>query len=108
MASAIILLTAYTSVPALVIATVLWGASFGGASPQLQSALTHSGGANSDIANSFLPVAFNLAIFAAGILGGVLLTSVDALVLPVVATTLGSVALLLTFHGRRSAFTGRH
>jgi len=102
--AAAVLLLASASATALLIAAALWGISFGGASAQLQSALTRAGGTNSDVANSFLPVAFNLAIFGAGILGAVLLIPFDGLVLPIAAIALGLVALLLTFTGRRSAF----
>ncbi|MWV58655.1 MFS transporter [Rathayibacter sp. VKM Ac-2754] len=95
--------------PAVVlVASVLWGVSFGGASAQLQSALSRSGRENSDVANSFLPVAFNLAIFGAGVLGAVLLEGFDALVLAVLMAGLGVIALLITLYGRRSAFTVDH
>ena len=102
--SAITLLVGHTSTPAIILATVLWGITFGGASAQLQSALTVAGGADSDVANSFLPVAFNVAIFVAGILGAAVLTSFDGLVLPVIMIVFGLVALLLTVYGRRNAF----
>jgi len=104
----IVLLVGHASLPAVLIAAVLWGISFGGTAPQLQNALTRAGGANADIANSFLPVAFNLAIFGAGILGGLLLTAFDGLVLPVAMTVLGLLALGLTVYGRRSAFASTH
>ena len=69
--------------------------------------MTHAGGDNADIANSFLPVAFNLAIFGAGILGALLLTVGDGLILPAAMTALGVFALALTFYGRRTAFAAR-
>lgn len=95
--------------PAVVlVASALWGIAFGGSSAQLQSALSRSGRENSDVANSFLPVAFNLAIFAAGVLGAVLLESFDAAVLAVLMAGLGVIALLITLYGRRSAFTVDH
>ncbi|BDZ46145.1 MFS transporter [Naasia aerilata] len=106
-AAAAVLLVAHAFAPALLVAAALWGVSFGGASAQLQAALTVSGGENSDVANSFLPVAFNLAIFGAGILGAALLVPFDGLALPVASIGLGLVALLLTFSGRRSAFIRR-
>ncbi len=59
---------------------------------------------NADVANSFLPVAFNIAIFGAGIFGAVLLTAFDGLVLPLAMAGLGLLALALTVYGRRSAF----
>lgn len=99
-----LLLLGHASIVAVLIATVLWGLAFGGSSAQLQSALTRSGREHSDVANSFLPVAFNLAIFAGGVLGALLLGSFDGLILPVVMVALGLAALLLTIVGRRSAF----
>jgi len=102
--AAVVLWAGHASPPSIIAATVLWGLTFGGASAQLQAALTTTGGADSDVANAFLPVAFNLAIFAAGILGAALLSQVDGLVLPVVMIGFGLVALLLTIAGRRSAF----
>ncbi|QHC57691.1 MFS transporter [Rathayibacter sp. VKM Ac-2760] len=93
---------------AVLLASVLWGIGFGGASAQLQSALTRSGRENSDVANSFLPVAFNLAIFAAGIVGAVLLESLPAVVLAGLMAALGAVALAITLVGRRTAFTVDH
>jgi predicted MFS family arabinose efflux permease len=106
--AALVLLLGRGAPPAVLAASVLWGVTFGGASAQLQSALSRSGRENSDVANSFLPVAFNLAIFAAGVLGAVLLESVDALALAVLMAGLGVVALLITLYGRRSAFTVDH
>jgi len=107
-AAAAVLVVGHASAPAILVAAVLWGLSFGGAAPQLQNALTHAGGDNADIANSFLPVAFNLAIFGAGILGAVLLTASDGLILPAAMTVLGLLALALTKIGRRTAFAAHH
>jgi predicted MFS family arabinose efflux permease len=99
-----IMLVGHATAVAVLISSVLWGVTFGGASAQLQAALTSVGGRDADVANSFLPVAFNVAIFAAGLLGAGLLVSFDGLVLAVVMVVLGLVALGLTFYGRRSAF----
>ncbi|MDF2443475.1 MAG: hypothetical protein JWR01_1678, partial [Subtercola sp.] len=106
-AAGAVLFIGHASAPAILIAAALWGVSFGGASPQLQNALTHAGRDNADIANSFLPVAFNLAIFGAGILGALLLTAADGLILPAAMTLLGLLALTLTLVGRRTAFADR-
>lgn len=106
-AAAVVLLVGHTSAPAIIAATLLWGTTFGGASAQLQAALTTTGGADSDVANSFLPVAFNLAIFTAGILGAALLTNFSGLVLAVVMIVAGLAALILTIYGRRTAFPAR-
>ncbi|MCU1689397.1 MAG: transporter [Jatrophihabitantaceae bacterium] len=102
--AALALLLGHSSSLAVLSAAALWGIAFGGASAQLQSALTHAGREHSDIANSFLPVAFNIAIFAAGISGAVLLGHFNGLSLAALMAGLGSAALLLTIYGRRSAF----
>ena len=107
-AAGVVLLIGHASTPAILIAAMLWGVSFGGTAPQLQNALTHAGGDNADIANSFLPVAFNLAIFGAGILGALLLTMADGLILPAAMSILGLLALALTIVGRRTAFAAHH
>lgn len=106
-AAAVVLLVGQESAPAVIAATVLWGITFGGAAAQLQAALTTTGGADSDVANSFLPVAFNLAIFTAGILGAALLTNFGGLILTVVMIVAGLAALMLTIYGRRTAFPTR-
>jgi predicted MFS family arabinose efflux permease len=103
-AAGLVLLLGHTSNPAIIVATVLWGVTFGGASAQLQAALTSTAGKDSDVANSFLPVAFNVAIFVAGILGATLLTRFDGIVLPIVMIVFGLITFFLTIHGRRSAF----
>ena len=107
-AAGAVLLVGHASPAAVLVAAVLWGLSFGGTAPQLQNALTHAGGDNADIANSFLPVAFNVAIFGAGILGAALLAGADGLILPATMTVLGLLAVALTVVGRRTAFAERH
>lgn len=86
------------------VAVALWGVAFGGAPAQLQSALTISGGPDADVANSFLPVAFNIAIFAAGILGAGVLAAGGGFAPMLVMVVLGVGALALTVIGRRTAF----
>lgn len=103
----VILFVGHTSAVAILVAAVLWGITFGGASTQLQAALTTAGGENADVASSFLPVAFNVAIFVAGIFGAALLTVSNSLILAAVMVVFGSVALLLTLIGRRTAFPPR-
>lgn len=103
----VVLLVGHASAPAVLIAAVFWGLTFGGAAAQLQAALTTAGGENADVANSFLPVAFNVAIFAAGIIGAGLLTRTGGLVFPIVLIVFGAVAFGLTLIGRRNAFPAR-
>ncbi len=103
--AAFILLIGHASSVAIITATVLWGLTFGGAPTQMQAALTRISGDNSVVANSFLPVAFNVAIFSAGVLGAALLEYDNGLLLAAVMAALGVVTLLLTGYGRRNAFT---
>ncbi|ACZ21954.1 arabinose efflux permease family protein [Sanguibacter keddieii DSM 10542] len=86
---------------------VLWGMGFGGASPQMQRPLTAVSGENADVANSFLPVAFNLAIFGAGVLGALLLTNADGLILPLTMTASGVAALIVVVAFRSSIYPAR-
>lgn len=100
----VVLLVGHASPVAVLSGAVVWGLAFGGASAQLQTALTRVSGENADLASSFLPVAFNIAIFAAGLLGAGLLIPFDGLALAAVMIALGTIALLLTIRGRRTAF----
>lgn len=100
----VLLLLGNGSTPLVFVAVALWGVAFGGAPAQLQSALTISGGPDADVANSFLPVAFNIAIFAAGILGAGVLAAGGGFAPMLVMVVLGVVALALTVLGRRTAF----
>lgn len=102
----VILVVGHASPVAIYAAVVLWGLTFGGASPQLQRPLSAVSGHNADVANSFLPVAFNLAIFAAGILGAILLGTAGGVAVPLTMTVFGLVALLVIVTYRRSVYPG--
>ena len=92
------------SLVVVLVAIVLWGLAFGGAAAQLQTAIGIASGPNADVANSMLGVAFNLAIFAAGVGGAVVLGSAGGSGLPVVMVVLAGTALAITLAGRRTAF----
>lgn len=102
--SGAILFLGHRSPIALYAAIALWGFTFGGASPQLQRPLSAVSGDDADVANSFLPVAFNLAIFAAGILGAVVLNTLGALTLPLTISIFGLVGLLVILAFRSSVY----
>ncbi|WP_404287933.1 MFS transporter [Glutamicibacter arilaitensis] len=103
----VIFIAGNQSLIAVLVALALWGISFGGAAPQLQSAISAASGENADVANSLLGVAFNVAIFFAGIVGAVLISTADGLVLPVLMVALAAVALAIAFTARRYAFPPR-
>lgn len=75
------------------LAVILWGMSFGGAAPLLQTALADASGPDADVANSILTTVANAAIFLGSALGGVLLTAAGPGSFP--AVTLGLVACTL-------------
>jgi predicted MFS family arabinose efflux permease len=104
----VILLVGHQSPLATYTAIALWGLTFGGASPQLQRPLSAVSGEDADVANSFLPAAFNLAIFAAGILGAIVLTTAGGLLLPVTISSFGVIALLTVLRYRNSIYPARH
>lgn len=87
-----------------IVATILWGLSFGGAATQLQTALADAAGEGVDLANAMLTTVWNGAIAAGGIVGGVLLDHLGAgsLAWAVLVPTL--LALVLASRASRHAF----
>ena len=100
----VVLFVGHQSPVAIYGAIVVWGLTFGGASPQLQRPLSAVSGDDADVANSFLPVAFNLAIFVAGILGALVLSTAGGLFLPVTITAFGVVGLLVVLGFKNSIY----
>lgn len=95
----------FATVPAMtVVATILWGLSFGGAATQLSTALADAAGEGVDLANAMLTTAWNGAIAAGGVVGGVILDHAGAgpLAWVVLASTL--LALAVAVGARRHAF----
>ena len=100
----VVLLLGHGSRTAVLAAVVAWGVAYGGAATQLQTAVADASGPDADVANSMLGVAFNVAIFSAGVLGAVVLRSDDGLGLPVVMAVLAAVALAVAVVTRSTAF----
>lgn len=104
----VVLLLAPTSRTAVLAAVIAWGFAYGGAATQLQTAIADASGPNADVANSMLGVAFNLAIFGAGVLGALVLTRYGGLGLPVVMAALAAVALAVAVTTRSTALPAKH
>ncbi|MFF7651108.1 MFS transporter [Streptomyces sp. NPDC007983] len=102
--SGVVFLGARGSTVAGVLAIVLWGIAFGGAATHLQTAMGEAAGENGDVANALLTTSFNLAIFAGGALGAVIVDGAGASVLPAVMIALALIALVTVGCGRRAAF----
>ncbi len=95
----------FASVPQMtIVATILWGLSFGGAATQLSTALADAAGEGVDLANAMLTTVWNGAIATGGIVGGVILDHAGAglLAWAVLASTL--LALVLAVGAHRHAF----
>jgi predicted MFS family arabinose efflux permease len=103
-AAGVILIVGRSWTPAVVFGIALWGIAFGGAATQLLTAISNASGENADIANSLLGVAFNLAIFTAGVLGAVLITAAGGLAPPFAMVTVSLIALAVALTARVSAF----
>ncbi|MER6886302.1 MFS transporter [Streptomyces halstedii] len=86
------------------LAIILWGLAFGGSATQLQTAMGEAAGENADAANAMLTTSFNLAIFAGGAAGAVVVDGVGAPALPAGMVALALVALVTVGFGRRAAF----
>ncbi|MYY16360.1 MFS transporter [Streptomyces sp. SID4912] len=86
------------------LAIVLWGLAFGGSATQLQTAMGEAAGENADAANAMLTTSFNVAIFAGGAAGAVVVDGVGAPALPAGMVALALVALVTVGFGRRAAF----
>lgn len=66
----------------LVAAVALWGLGFGGVSALIQTAVARRAGKQIDLGQSLVVVGWNLAIAGGGALGGAVLKSADAAMLP--------------------------
>lgn len=100
----VVLLAAQGSTPFTVLGIIVWGVAFGGSATQLQTATGDAAGENFDAAISLVTTTFNLAIFAAGALGAVLVDGVGAKTIPVAMIGLALIALTAVIFGRRAAF----
>ena len=57
----------------IILGVMIWGLTFGGAATLLQTAMAQAGGKSTDVAQSMLVTAWNLAIGGGGIIGAILL-----------------------------------
>jgi multidrug resistance protein len=88
----------------LLVATGIWGLTFGGAATQLQTALADTAGSGADIALSMNVVIWNAAIAGGSIVGGILLEKGGAATFPPVVLVLILIGLFIAFSARHSGF----
>lgn len=99
-ATSALLLGIFSGVPSLVYASAaLWGLAFGGASTLLQTAVAEAAGDAGDVAQALLTTGWNVGIAGGGIIGGIVLSGLDAswlswitlaLLVPALATVLAA------------------
>ncbi|WP_405170276.1 MFS transporter [Paenibacillus sp. FSL H8-0280] len=89
----------------IILGVMIWGLTFGGAATLLQTAIAQAGGKNTDVAQSMLVTAWNLAIGGGGIIGGILLEVFGAGYLSGALFILLIPALLVAMRAYRHGFT---
>ncbi|MFD4838432.1 MFS transporter [Achromobacter sp. NPDC058515] len=91
--------------PAVVyLGMAVWGVSFGGAATLLQTALADAAGKGADVALSMNVVAWNGAIAAAGVVGGMLLETWGVGAFPWALVILAAIALAIVSSSHAHAF----
>ncbi|QQZ62487.1 MFS transporter [Paenibacillus sonchi] len=85
----------------------VWGLTFGGAATLLQTAIAIAGRGSSDVAQSMLVTAWNLAIGGGGVIGGILLETTGVHSFPWVLFILLSFALLIAWRSRAHGFPAK-
>lgn len=88
----------------VIIATGVWGLSFGGAATLLQTALDRAAGSAADVAQSMLVTVWNIAIAGGGLAGGLILDLSGAAALPWFIVALLLPALLTSLQAKKSGF----
>ncbi|WP_145515264.1 MFS transporter [Yersinia aleksiciae] len=102
--AALVMAVAGASPLAIYGSIVLWGLSFGGAPTLLQTASADAAGQDADVAQSMIVVAWNLAIAAGGITGGLLLQGASAASFPWAVLGLLLIGLTVVWQTRQHGF----
>ncbi|MGO4732229.1 MFS transporter [Paenibacillus sp. 2KB_22] len=88
----------------IILGIMIWGITFGGAATLLQTAIAQAGDKSTDVAQSMLVTAWNLAIGGGGIIGGILLEVLGAGYLAGSLFILLIPALLITMRSYKYGF----
>ena len=88
----------------VMLAVIVWGWSFGGASTQMQTAAADSAGNHVDVVQAMVTTAWNLAIASGGVIGGVLLNNAGAASFPWAVMAFMAVALFIAYVGKKQGF----
>ncbi|MCA6973658.1 MFS transporter [Pectobacterium carotovorum] len=85
-------------------AVVVWGLAFGGAATLFQTALVRTAEGGTDVAQSMLVTAWNIAIAGGGIIGGVLLERLGVAAFAPVLLVLLLIAFVVVWSARQHGF----
>ncbi|KAA3669452.1 MFS transporter [Pectobacterium carotovorum subsp. carotovorum] len=85
-------------------AVAVWGLAFGGAATLFQTALVRTAEGGTDVAQSMLVTAWNMAIAGGGIIGGVLLERLGVAVFSPVLLVLLLIAFVVVWSARQHGF----
>jgi len=85
----------------------VWGLTFGGAATLLQTAIAEAAGESSDVAQSMLVTAWNLAIGGGGVIGGILIETLGVGSFPWALFILLILALLVVWRAREHGFPSK-
>jgi len=88
----------------VLLAVIVWGWSFGGASTQMQTAAADAAHHNVDVVQAMVTTAWNLAIASGGVAGGLLLNNAGAVSFPWAILVLMAVAFFIAYTGKKQAF----
>lgn len=102
--SAMVLGIAATEPVAVFVAIGAWGLAFGGAATLFQTALVRTAGDASDVAQSMLVTAWNIAIAGGGIVGGLLLDRLGVEAFPPALLVLLVATLMVTWSAKLRGF----
>ncbi|MFC8623818.1 MFS transporter [Streptomyces anulatus] len=105
-ATSALLLGIFSGAPSLVYASAaLWGLAFGGTSTLLQTAVADAAGDAGDVAQALLTTGWNVGIAGGGIIGGIVLSGLDASWLTWIALALLVPALATVLAAHKNGFT---
>ena len=102
--SAMVLGIAATEPVAVFVAIGAWGLAFGGAATLFQTALVRTAGDASDVAQSMLVTAWNIAIAGGGIVGGLLLDRLGVEAFPPALLVLLVATLMVSWSAKLRGF----
>lgn len=91
--------------PVIIYAAItIWGLAFGGAATLFQTAIVKTAGDASDVAQSMLVTAWNVAIAGGGIVGGILLNGFGTSAFSPVLLILLSATIIVVWNARQHGF----